>query len=433
MNSRAYYNPDDEQLAPDALRHLQRCKLAEMLREIVGPNRFYTHKLADLRFDALNDSLERLPFTTRAELEADQAANPPYGSNLTYPLHEYSRFHQTSGTGGRPMRWLDTRQSWEWLKRLWGTIYTAAAVEPGHRILFPFSFGPFLGFWGAFDGATMLGNLSIPAGGMTTAARLRMLVDNRVDVVCCTPTYALHMAEVAQKEGIDLAGAPVSKLIVAGEAGGSIPEVRGRIESAWNARVYDHTGMTETGAVAFECHPSPGTGVHINEAEYLPEVIDPQTGQGVPEGEPGELVLTSLGRWASPLIRYRTNDHVRMTRRKCVCGRWFARLEGGILGRIDDMITVRGNNVFPTALEAIIRRFPEVAEFRITVSGAAALAEVQIEVEPTPDCTTAEALAERVARSIQDTLSFRAQVLTVPCGSLPRFEMKARRFIKRLN
>jgi phenylacetate-CoA ligase len=149
----------------------------------------------------------------------------------------------------------------------------------------------------------------------------------------------------------------------------------------------------------------------------------------VAEGEAGELVITTLGRWGSPLLRYRTNDRVRLSKRKCLCGRWFARMEGGILGRFDDMITVRGNNVFPTALEALIRRFPEVAEFRVTISGARALADVAIEVEPVTEGAGA-ALAERVGRMIQDTLSFRAGVLTVPCGSLPRFEMKARRFIR---
>jgi phenylacetate-CoA ligase len=329
------------------------------------------------------------------------------------------------------MRWLDTPESWDWFKKLWGTIYRAAGVRPGHRLMFPFTFGPFVGFWAAFDGATALGNLALAAGGMSTAARLRMLVENHVDVVCCTPTYALRMAEVAEQEHVDLAAAKVSKLIVAGEPGGSVPEIRARIERTWNARVYDHTGMTEIGAAAFECHESPGTGVHVNEGEYIPEVIDPQTGRAVPDGEPGELVITNLGRWGSPLIRYRTNDRVRLTRAgPCACGRSYARLEGGILGRYDDMITVRGNNLFPAGIEAVIRKFPEVAEFRVTVAGAGALAEVEIELEPATEAA-AQHLADRVARAVQNALSFRAQVRTVPCGSLPRFEMKAKRFIRR--
>jgi phenylacetate-CoA ligase len=247
-----------------------------------------------------------------------------------------------------------------------------------------------------------------------------MLVENDVDVVCCTPTYAIRMAEVAREEGIDLVAAKVSKLIVAGEAGGSVPEIRSRIEAAWGARVFDHTGMTEIGPLGFECLEAPG-GVHLNEAECIVEVIDPSTGQAVGEGEAGELVLTNLGRWGSPLIRYRTNDRVRVTHDKCRCGRWFARMEGGILGRYDDMIAVRGNNVFPAGVEAIIRRFAEVAEFRVNVVETSGLA----------DDLAGRGLAERVGRAVQDALSFRAAVRTVACGSLPRFEMKARRFVRK--
>lgn len=425
----SHYHQSDELLEPPAIAQLQRRKLAELLSEITGKNRFYTEKLAGLNFNPLLDDLSHLPFTTRKELEADQLAHPPYGTNLTYPLDHYCRLHQTSGSGGRAMRWLDTPESWDWFKKLWGTIYAAAGVKRGDRLMFPFSFGPFVGFWAAFESAAAMGNLSLAAGGMTTTARLKMLIDNEVDVVCCTPTYALHMAQVAKNEGIDLPGAKVSKLIVAGEAGGSIPEIRGRIEEGFGARVFDHTGMTEIGALGFECEQAP-LGVHLNEAECIAEVINPQTGENLPDGQAGELVLTNLGRWGSPLIRYRTNDQVCLSRRKCACGRWFARMEGGILGRLDDMITVRGNNLFPSGLEAVIRRFPQVAEFRVTISGTGALAEVSIEIEPATDASE-KGLIEQIGRAVQDSLSFRAQVLSVPCGTLPRFEMKARRFIRR--
>lgn len=425
----AFDTSSDQALDPSSLEKLQREKLTQLLKEILGANSFYSKKLANIQFDALRDSLSLLPFTTRKELEADQLAHPPYGTNLTYPLDHYCRLHQTSGSGGRAMRWLDTRDSWDWFKKLWKTIYAAAGVKPGDRLMFPFSFGPFVGFWAAFESAAAMGNLALAAGGMTTTARLKMMLDNEVDVVCCTPTYALHMAQVAKKEGIDLPGAKVSKLIVAGEAGGSIPEVRNRIQEGFGARAFDHTGMTEIGALGFECEEAP-LGVHLNELECIAEVIDPQTGKNLPDGQAGELVLTNLGRWGSPLIRYRTNDQVRITRNKCACGRWFARMEGGILGRLDDMITVRGNNLFPAGLEAVIRRFPQVAEFRVTISGTGALAEVSIEIEPVSE-ESAQPLAGQIARAVQDSLSFRAQVLSVPCGTLPRFEMKARRFIRR--
>jgi phenylacetate-CoA ligase len=333
------------------------------------------------------------------------------------------------------MRWLDTRESWDWFKKLWGIIFRAARVVPGERLMFPFSFGPFVGFWAAFEGGVALGNLCLPAGGLSTASRLKMAVENEVDVICCTPTYALHMADAAREAGIDLPASKVRALIVAGEAGGSVPEVRRRIEEGWGARVFDHNGMTEMGAMGFECWERPGEGVHLIESECIAEVIDPATGKEVSDGETGELVLTNLGRVGSPLIRYRTGDHVRLTRnRKCACGRWFARLEGGILGRIDDMFTVRGNNVFPTAVEAVIRRFPGIAEFRVTVTSGTGLASVRIELEPAADVQTdVRTLASQVASALQESLSFRADVSIVAPGALPRFEMKAKRFVRKSN
>lgn len=423
------YPADDERLDAAGLRALQRRKLAAMLAELRAGNAFYRRKFEGVRFDPLVDPLEALPFTTRAELEADQVANPPYGTNLTYPLERYTRYCQTSGTGGRPMRWLDTSDSWSWVGRCWGTIFRAADVTPADRLLFAFSFGPFLGFWGAFDSSVAHGFLSIPAGGLSTSARLKMILDNRVTVVLCTPTYALRLAEVARQEGLDLPGSAVRALIVAGEPGGSIPETKRAVEAAWGARMFDHSGMTEIGPMSFECREAPG-GIHVIENEFIVEVIDPQTGAAVPDGQIGELVVTNLGRWGSPLIRYRTNDQVRLTRGACACGRTFARLEGGILGRVDEMFFVRGNNVFPTAVEAVLRRFPEVAEFRVNILENGTLAKVKLEIEPTPDCGNAASLCERVGRTLQETLSFKAEVQAVAAGALPRFEMKAKRFVR---
>ena len=434
MPDPAYYNPSEETLDPPALAALQRRKLAALLGEVLATNAFYRSKFAGVRFDPLADPMDRLPFTTRAELEADQVAHPPFGTNLTYPVERYCRFHQTSGTGGRAMRWVDTAEGWAWVRGCWGTIFTAAGVVAGDRAVFPFSFGPFLGFWAAFESAVELGLLAIPAGGLSTTARLKLIADNGATVVCCTPTYALRMAEVARQEGTDLARSAVRAIVVAGEPGGSIPETRRAIESAWGARLFDHHGMTEIGPASFECLPRPGEGVHVNEGQFLPEVIDPQTGRPVPVGESGELVMTNLGRTGSPLIRYRTGDQVRLTRDRCACGRWYARLEGGILGRIDDMFIVRGNNVFPPAVEAVLRRFPDVDEFRATVREDGALTQVTLEIEPAgaagADAQAQQALARRVGQAVQEALHFRAEVRPVPPGTLPRFEMKAKRFVR---
>jgi len=359
----------------------------------------------------------------------DQADHPPYGEILTWPLSRYSRLHQTSGTSGRPLRWLDTPESWQWLLHCWEMMYRIAGVGPGDRLFFAFSFGPFLGFWTAFETAARLGYLCLPAGGMSSGARLRFLEDNQATVVLCTPTYAVRLAEVATETGVDLASFGVRMVIVAGEPGGSIPATRSRIAAAWGARVFDHWGMTEVGALGIEC-PENAAGLHLLETECWPEVIDPVTCEPVLPGQLGELVLTNFGRWGSPLIRYRTGDLVRVDPGPCPCGRSLIRLAGGILGRADEMIYVRGNNLYPSALEAILRRFPEVAEYRVEVDQSGSLPVVRVEVEPA-HAEMAKSVAERVDRVIRDELLFRAEVRTVAPGSLPRYEMKAQRFKKK--
>jgi phenylacetate-CoA ligase len=413
----------------EELESLQARRLAVLLAEVLPLNRFYIRKLAaaELEPEDLQTAADlcQLPFTTKAELLDDQEQDPPYGQILTYPLHCYNRMHQTSGSAGQPLRWLDTPDSWDWCLDNWRQIYDIVGLRPEDRLYFAFSFGPFLGFWTAFETATKRGNLCLPGGGLSSGARLREIVETQATVVLCTPTYALRLAEVAATEGIDLAGSAVHAVIVAGEPGGSIPQTRRRIEEAWGARVFDHHGMTEIGPAAVECVENPG-GMHLLETEFIAEIIDPQTETAAVPGEIGELVLTNLGRASSPLLRYRTGDLVQADLKQCPCGRPFLRLVGGILGRTDDMIAIRGNNVYPSALEAILRRFTDVAEYRIEVDASSTLPALRIEVEPTR-AELGSGLVQRVDQAIRDELLFRAQVFIASPGSLPRYEFKAKR------
>lgn len=423
----------EDKLDRGALHALQEQRLRALVSELLPANRFYAGKFAAAGLSASevrsHVDLSRVPFTTKAELIADQQAKPPYGSNLTYAAARYVRMHQTSGTSGQPLRWLDTSGSWDWLLDCWSSIFDIVGVRPDDRLFFPFSFGPFLGFWTAFESGVRRGLLCLPGGGMSSAARLRFLLDNAVTIVLCTPTYALRLAEVAHDEGLDLSKSAVRLLIVAGEPGGSIPASRQRIESAWGARLFDHAGMTEIGPTAIECPESPA-GLHILEARFVAEVLDPASGQPVSPGQLGELVLTNLGRLGSPLLRYRTGDLVRVDPKPCACGRALLRLEGGILGRSDDMIHVRGNNLYPSALESVIRRFAEVAEYRIEIDESRALAELRIEIEPA-EAVRGDELAGRVERAIREELLFRAEVVAAAPGSLPRYEMKSRRVVRK--
>jgi phenylacetate-CoA ligase len=425
--------------------------LCGLLQSLSATNEFYRKKLGGTVKGfgsgsgmSLYEILRSLPFTTKAELQDDQERHPPFGTNLTFPLGRYLRIHRTSGTSGRPLWWLDTRESWDWWLSTWREIYSGLALRPSDRLFFPFSFGPFIGFWAAFEGAVALGHLAIPAGGMTTKARLSMLVETGATVVAATPTYALRMAEVAREVGLDLSASSVRAVVVAGEPGGSLPATRERIESEWGARCFDHCGMTEMGPVGFECVENPG-GMHVIESQFLVEIVEPESGEPVlptvhdSQGHAfaeGELVLTNLGREGSPLIRYRTGDFVRWSKEPCRCARPWGRLVGGILGRLDDMVFIRGNNVYPGAVEAIIRKFPEVAEFRTLVRESAGPTALEVEIEPAPvaagsgNSPPATALRERVGSALEEALLFRAAVREVPPGSLPRFELKAKRFIK---
>ena len=404
-------------------------KLMEILRAIHRADGFYARKYRAAGVDPLrvhsSADFAKLPFTTKAEIAADQTDHPPYGSNLILPRRDYSRVHQTSGTStGRPLRWLDTPLSWRWILDCWSQGFRGCiGLTPHDRVFFPFSFGPFLGFWAAFEAVARDGHMAISGGGMPTTARLRALIEHEATVVCCTPTYALHLAEVAVAEKMDLAASAVRAVVVAGEPGGGIPATRERIAQAWGARVYDHYGLTEVGPVAFETTERPNE-MKLLESEFIVEVLDPVSGT---PSETGELVVTNLGRLGSPLIRYRTGDLVTLSPDRDAQGRLY--IAGGILSRADDMLHIRGNNLYPSALEAVIRRFRDVAEFRIVVDDSETLSDLKIEIEPA-DATAGAKLAESVARAIRDALLFRVDVVSLSPGSLPRFELKSRRVVR---
>src|SRR6266568_1780000 len=406
----------------------QLSRLQMGLARLLPRNRFYERKLlADSKFIALESlkQLSLLPFTTKQELVADQEAYPPFGSNLTYAPADYIRLHQTSGTTGRPLKILDTQESWDWWADCWTSVYQGAGVSRDDVVFLAFGFGPFIGFWSAYEGAKRLGALTVPGGGMDSLQRLRAIQEIDATVLVCTPSYALHLAEVAQEHGLDMRVSNVRITIHAGEPGASIPATRERIQSAWNARAYDHAGMTEMGAFGFACAEQ--QGLHVNESEFIAEILDSNTNQPVHEGQIGELILTNLGRWGSPAIRYRTGDLVRHGGYSCPCGRTFLLLPGGVLGRVDDMLIVRGVNVYPSALANILHRFREVKEYRVIVTSEGPMDEIALQVECPPHLKSA------IADELHIALNLRVPIETVAPGTLPRFELKARRVEDRRN
>ena len=407
-------------LSREQLRARQRERLNALLEQILPQNRFYQRKLAGrpTRLEHI-DQLAAWPTTVKEEL-LPKDDDPFYlARNHTWEPDRYVRFHQTSGSRGRALRILDTDADWQWWIEAWQWVLDAAEVTARDRALLAFSFGPFVGFWSAFDALAHRGVLVVPGGGMSTEARLHLLAQSQATLVLCTPTYALRMAEVARQIDFPLAEQPVRGLIVAGEPGGSLAEVRQRIEQAWNATVYDHAGATELGPWGIP-HPR---GLLVNEALYVAEFLDLESGRVVePQGQLCQLVLTNLGRPGCPLLRYETGDLVRP---RPWPERGFVLLEGGVLGRTDDMVTVRGVNVYPSAVESVVRSFPELGEFRIILFRQGELDQLKLVVEdPRND-------PARLARELQLRLGLSVQVESVPPGSLERFELKARRVIDR--
>ncbi len=409
-----------ERLDRASLEAHQLERLNALLSEVLPQNEFYASKLGDVRLPLESlDQLQEFTFTFKTGLAHTDAAKA-ITRNHTYPLDHYVRWHQTSGTRGRPLVVLDTPDDWQNWIHCWQFVLDAAGIEPGDRVLMAFSFGPFIGFWSAFDAATARGCLAIPGGGMNTLGRLELLRNSGATAVFCTPSYALHMAEIAAGRQIDVADLPVRALVLAGEPGGSLPAVRARIEQQWGAEVYDHAGSTEIGPWGYP--DSERRGLHVLETEFIAEFLSVDTGEPAQQGELAELVLTSLGRSGAPVIRYRSGDLVRPYWEHDGTSR-FVLLEGGVLGRADDMMIIRGVNIFPSAIEQILRSFPEVIEYRMTALKSESMDQLSIDVEDRLH------RPERVAEELRLRLGLKVEVREVPVGSLPRFEGKGKRFI----
>ena len=411
---------DIEGYSQEQLADHQLARLNKLIDEILPENQFYAQHLRDLKRPVSSlDQLSEIPYTYKDQLsEVDNQLG--FAANLTYPFQEYCRFHRTSGTRGKPLIVLDTQEDWQWWIDTWQFVLDSADVTPKDRVVMAFSFGPFIGFWSAFDSTVARGALVAPTGGMTSLARLEIIRSTKATLIFCTPSYALHLAEVGQQNHIDVAKLEVSRIIVAGEPGGSIPGIRDRISKLWDARVIDHSGASEVGPWGY-ADPK-ARGLFVNESEFIAEFLSVDHGGPADEGELSELVLTTLGRKGSPVFRYRTGDLVRPSwndDQDCQ----FVLLVGGVLGRTDDMMIVRGVNIFPSSIEQILRSFPEVIEYKMTAFKNGSLDALKIEIEDRLE------QPRRVSDELRVKLGLRIDVACVPIGSLPRYELKGKRFI----
>ena len=415
------------------LERYQLEKLNSLLAKVVPSNRYYQDRFgcSELSVRSLEE-WSRLPTSKKSDWLSDD----PSGIALhhTFPQSMYRRYHRTSGTRGKPMVILDTGEDWQWWISTWQYVLDACGIRSEDRIMMAFSFGPFIGFWSAHDACLNRGCMVIPCGGMSTAARIDLIQSAEPSVLFSTPSYAMHMADDAVQRGIDLVGSSIRQVFVAGEPGGSVPAIRARIESSFGAKVMDHAGATEVGPWGFGS--SDGQAIHVIESEFIAEFLPWEPDQGdvniQSDLDPGndlfELILTSLGRVGAPVFRYRTGDLVRPSfssdSESC-----FVRLESGVLGRTDDMIVVRGVNIFPSSIDAIVRSFPAITEYRLTVFKKGAMDALLLEYES--GLNADEKIAEWLAEKLSIQLNLRFEVIRVSHGDLPRSEGKAKRLFDR--
>lgn len=414
----------------EQLEQWQLSQLNAQFAAILAENHFYRDKLGQsgLQLHRL-DELATLPFTTKDELVESAASNTQgISGHHTFEIDRYSRFHRTSGTTGRPLLILDTRDDWNWWSHTWQHVLVSAGITNKDRVFMAFSFGPFVGFWSAHQACLDRGAAVIPGGGLSTMARLEFIQATAATAIFCTPSYAIHMAEVARENGVRLDQLSVRRIIVAGEAGGSVPQVRSRIEQAWNASVIDHSGATEIGPWGFGWPDGPG--LHVIEtafiAEFLPLECESISGSRDRGGEATndgmfELVLTSLGRLGAPVIRYRTGDIVRVaTAMSQKCN--FLWLPQGVIGRADNMVTIRGVNVFPSSIASLLGEFAGVNEYRAIVTRPEHMDQLELEVEGE------HAQADEIEQLLNSRLGLRVPVRMLPQGSLPRSDGKSKRW-----
>ena len=432
-----YWNPKTETLGREQLEALQLAKLRRQVAWAAERSPWFKRTLAEASTPTQlqsHDDLRRLPMLTRDEWMNSQFEHPPYGELPAIGGDGAIRIHTTSGTTGRePLRALDSRKDWAWIAEMWAYAIWGCGIRPTDTSYIAFGYGSFIGFWGLHYAMEKMGVLNVPGGAQPTEARVRQIIDFGATVVASTPTYALRLAQEASVLGIDLPASGVQRLILSGEPAGSIPQTKALIEEQWGAKAYDTAGMTEIGTImVFECDHQPG-GTHIIEDHVIEEVIDPATLEPVAYGERGERVVTSFGRGALPLIRYRTGDLVcKVPASRCTCGRGFDIYEGGILGRVDDMKIIRGTNVYPRAIEAIVREFPSVDEFQTVITREGVRDEITLRIELKPDWNAdgwdglSEDLRKRLALA-HEGLNFRIE--RADAGELPRFELKAKRTI----
>ena len=433
VESQRFWNPYTQTLPRAELDRLHLAKLQAVIAYAYAKSPMY-RKLLDLhrvkpeQIRTMDDFVKRLPYIDKKEMLDAQAVDPPFGDALAIAPDFFEQRFATSGSTGAPFHIpLSHRSAALWAES-WVYLYWSIGLRPRHSCYFAFNWGIFAAFWSAYMGVRRLGATVVSGGGLDTAARIRQIEQYRPDAIFATPTYALYFGEAARELGVDLRKTSISYVIVAGEPGGSIPSTRQAIEELWGARCYELYGIAEIGPTNPGCPLQ--NGVHLCEDWYHALVVD-ERGEVVPYGEVGEHILTSYIQDGQPLIKYRSHDLVRWTDEPCGCGTTWLYYPGGVLGRTDHMLIIKGVNVYPSAVEALLHRVPSLSEhYELHAGRDAANYFLTVKVEARPDARKDDypQLGREAADVLKTVIGVTIGVEVQAPATLPRYELKAKRF-----
>ena len=428
--SNNYYQKEIETMPYEEMKKLQSEKLKKQVKHVYENVEYYRNLMDEkgVKPEDINgiEDLHKLPFLTKADLRDAY----PYGL-LAKPLEDCVRIHSTSGTTGRRVVAFYTQNDVD----LWEDCCARAIVATGGSkkdvCQVAYGYGLFTGGFGLHGGASKVGCLTLPMSSGNTERQIQFMTDLSATILCCTPSYAAYIGETLKEQGYKPEDIPLRAGIFGAEPW--TEEMRKSIEGTLGIKAYDIYGLTETTGpgVSFEC--SEQTGMHINEDHFLAEIIDPDTGEVLPEGEKGELVFTSLDKEAFPLLRYRTRDICVLSRKKCSCGRTLIKMAKP-MGRTDDMLIIRGVNVFPSQIETVLLNEGYQPNYQIVVDRANNTDTFEVNVEMSPEQFTDKvsdvlAMEKVLANAMKTMLGINPKVHLVAPKSIARSEGKAVRVI----
>lgn len=456
-DSKEYWCKELDTASRDKIKEVQSEKLEVAFRYLWEYSPFYRgkfqkEKLAPHDIRSAED-LHKIPVTTKQEWVDNQAAYPPFGNFSPVSHERWTQsgwmFFATSGTTAKPRvfrRTLHDREMWvyNWARTLWAmNIRPGDGKKPGDVMMICFGYAPFVAFWGAHYGASDIGIPVIPGGGLDTNRRAFFINEYQPTVLVCTPSYAIFLAENMKELGYDPAASSVRALITAGEPGPCIPATKKRIEEMWNATLMEVMGCTEMAPVpllyscwsdAVNCGKEGRVHApHLFEDMYLPESVDPDTFEPVPDGERGMIVASNLFEESQPILRYTIGDYWTIDRKSiCSCGRIHARVPGGLTGRADDMLKFKGVVMFPSTIESVIREIPEAGEeFAVEITSDRGMDNMLIKVEPAHGIEDTVENRKMIQKKVSEAMKMKVGVSVksecLPANTLPRTEFKARR------